>query len=286
MKGAAREVGAGGAALAPADRHVEVNGVRLRYLDWGNEDEAAQPLVFLHGFTSNAEVWLRVGGAFRESHRVLALDQRGHGRSGWATDYSAWRWVEDIEQFIEALGLRRPILVGHSMGARNGHLFAAAHPGVVDRLVMVDGGPLAVPSAGRATYAHPVFASVEEAVVARRTGPVKVPFAEEGWMRRWVETALVRLEDGRWTWRCDPELQRQVHLSILDEDEAWRALERIDCPTLVVSRGSFDYGGSPEWLEKVAAAIPDARLVAVPNSAHVIPLDNPEGLVEALRGFL
>ena len=273
----------------PVERHVEVNGVRLRYLDWGNEDGGARPLVFLHGWMSNADVWRRVASAFRGSHRVLSLDQRGHGRSGWAADYSAPRWVEDIAGFIGTLGLRRPVLVGHSMGARNAHLFAADHPGVVDRLVMVDGGPLAVPapSVARAAYVHPVFGSIEEAVVARRTGgPVKVPFAEASWMRRWVETALARREDGGWTWRCDPELQRQLHVSILDEEEAWRALGRIDCPTLVVRPYSDGYGGDLAWSQRIAAAIPDARLVLVPDSAHVVPLDNPEGLVRALRRFV
>jgi esterase len=285
MKATAAEARTG-TSPEPAERHVEVNGVRLRYLDWGNE--GARPLVFLHGWMSNADVWLRVADAFRATHRVLSLDQRGHGGSGWAADYSAPRWVEDIAGFIEALGLRRPVLVGHSMGARNAHLFAADNPGVLERLVMVDGGPLTnpKPSAARAGYVHPVFDSIEEAVVARRTGAVKVPFAEEGWMREWVETALVRLEDGRWTWRCDPELQRQLHLTILDEDEAWRALERIDCPTLVVSKGSFEHGGSLAWPERMVGTIPDARLTVVPNSAHVIPLDNPGGLVHALRGFL
>jgi esterase len=256
----AGEVGAGGAA--PAERHVEVYGVRLRYLDWGDDgNPGAQPLVFLHGWTSNADVWLRVASAFRGSHRVLSLDQRGHGGSQWAADYSAWRWVKDIAGFVEALGLRRPVLVGHSMGARNAHLFAADHPGVADRLVMVDGGPLAVPapSASRAAYVHRVFDTIEEAVVARRTGGVKVPFAEEGWMRQWVETALVRLDDGRWTWRCDPELQRQLHLAIPDEEQAWRALERIDCPTLVVRPYSDGYGSDLTWSQRIAAAIPDSR---------------------------
>ena len=60
----------GASAAEPLERWVRANGLRLRYLDWGSE--AAPPLVLLHGWMSNADVWRRVAGAFRGSHRALA----------------------------------------------------------------------------------------------------------------------------------------------------------------------------------------------------------------------
>ena len=75
-----------------------LNGLRFHYRDWGNA--SAQPMVCLHGFTSHARSWDTFAAAMHDRYRVLALDQRGHGESDWATDYHPDRRVEDLEAFV------------------------------------------------------------------------------------------------------------------------------------------------------------------------------------------
>lgn len=69
---------------------------------------------------------------------MLALDQRGHGETEWASDYAWQRWVEDIEGFAEALGLATFDLVGHSIRGAVASRFAGMHPDRVEHLILLD----------------------------------------------------------------------------------------------------------------------------------------------------
>ena len=92
------------------EKHVTVNGVRLRYLDWGTEGKT--PLVCLHSHTGQAHIWDEFAESASSSYHVLAVDQRGHGESQWAeSGYARDRFVEDLAAFVDELGLSRFVLV-------------------------------------------------------------------------------------------------------------------------------------------------------------------------------
>jgi len=77
----------------------------------------------------------------RERYWVLALDQRGHGQTARATNSHATRRVEDLEAFVAALKIERPVVLGLSMGGRVGPQYAARHPQAIERRVIVDIAP-------------------------------------------------------------------------------------------------------------------------------------------------
>src|SRR5207245_6022642 len=132
----------------------------------------ARAMVCLHGFTSHAHSWDALAEAMREKYQVLALDQRGHGQTEWATDYHPARRVEDMEAFVAALGLEPFVLVGLSMGGRVAFQYAARHPETVERLIIVDIAPEAAPTGmgriGEGLRARDVFDDPEEAFQAAR----------------------------------------------------------------------------------------------------------------------
>jgi hypothetical protein len=99
------------------DRYCTLNGLRFHYQQWG--DPSAPPLVLLHGVLGSAVVYDAIAARLANTRFVLVLDQRGHGQSDRASDYSWPRWVEDLSAFWELLGLGNVDLVGHSMGAHN-----------------------------------------------------------------------------------------------------------------------------------------------------------------------
>ena len=125
--------------VLPEDRELRVGNLRLHYLDWGNEHRP--PLVFLHGGALTAHTWDVVCLALRDHYHCLALDQRGHGDSDWADDYSHERHCEDIEGFIDQLGIDRTVLVGQSMGGLNSIVYAGRGASGWPPLVIVDVGP-------------------------------------------------------------------------------------------------------------------------------------------------
>ncbi|MFF2846581.1 alpha/beta fold hydrolase [Streptomyces sp. NPDC058001] len=123
------------------DQHViDVDGVRLAYEVSGPPD--APPLVLLPALGENATDWERVVSVLSRSRRTYALDLRGHGRSDWPGEYSLELMRADVLRFLDALGLDRVDLIGHSMGGMVAYLLAQDHPRRVSRLVLED---IAVP---------------------------------------------------------------------------------------------------------------------------------------------
>lgn len=267
------------------DKFITLNGLRFHYRDWGNE--GAQPFVLLHGFTGHARTWDTFAQAMQEKYWVLALDQRGHGETEWATDYRAERMVEDIAAFVDALELQQIILLGLSMGGRNAYMYAAQYPDKVARLVIVDIGPEIMPAGAerirRMVQEPDVFTDPEEAVQAARAANPRPPEAE---LRHRVLNNLIRRDDGRWTWRYDVKLRSPAYpLPRPDPALVWAMLPKITCPTLLV-RGTETDILSRETAERMVREIPDCRLVEVPASGHTVPLDNPSGFLAAVQAFL
>src|SRR6202050_84873 len=98
-------------AALPQDHQTIIGAMRFHYLDWNG---SGAPIVFLHGGGLTAHTWDCVAATLRDRYRCVALDQRGHGDSEWSPviDYRIASHVGDIEGYIDALGLERPILVG------------------------------------------------------------------------------------------------------------------------------------------------------------------------------
>ncbi|KPC60906.1 alpha/beta fold hydrolase [Streptomyces chattanoogensis] len=120
-------------------RNVQVGEVRLAYRVWG--EPGAPPAVLLHCLGEDGEDWRGVVGRLAGTHRVYALDQRGHGHSDWPGEYGLARWRDDAIGFVTALGLGRVTLIGHSLGAMAALLLAAARPELVARLVLEEAAP-------------------------------------------------------------------------------------------------------------------------------------------------
>lgn len=136
--GARMEPGIGSpvAVAAVQDTFVAVNGVRLHYRDWGGSGE---PVILLAGLGNTARIYDSFAPALARDFRVLAMTRRGHGRSempegGYALD----TLVADLRAFMDAVGIQRGHLVGHSLAGAELTRFAALHPERVGKLVYLD----------------------------------------------------------------------------------------------------------------------------------------------------
>src|SRR6187397_3239069 len=105
----------------PESGFLQLSAGRFHYLEWPKA--GAPTLVLLHGLTSWAGAWREFADKMTDSYRIIALDQRGHGDSDWAPIYSPESMAEDLTEAVEALGLTRFALAGHSMGAINAWTF-------------------------------------------------------------------------------------------------------------------------------------------------------------------
>jgi N-formylmaleamate deformylase len=120
--------------------------VRLHHLEYGNV--SSPPLVIVPGITSPAATWEFISIQLAPDYRVITLDLRGRGLSDQPADgFTLPDYARDVAAVIEALGLERPSLVGHSMGARIAAATAVHSPGVAGPLVLAD-PPLTGPGRG------------------------------------------------------------------------------------------------------------------------------------------
>jgi pimeloyl-ACP methyl ester carboxylesterase len=120
----------------PKSRFVIANGVKLHYLDWGGSGDT---ILFLPGFNDTAHVYDQFAPRFTDQFHVIGLTRRGVGELDKPKDgYDTSTRVEDIRQFLDAVGIERVILVGHSMAGDELTLFASRYPRRTIKLVYYD----------------------------------------------------------------------------------------------------------------------------------------------------
>ncbi|MFC8789385.1 alpha/beta fold hydrolase [Streptomyces cinereoruber] len=259
-----------------SERTVERDGVRLSCRDWGG---SGTPVVLLHGLAGHAGEWDAVASALSPRHRVVAVDQRGHGASERRPrDVSRAAYVADVVAVLEGLGLRRPVLVGQSLGGHTAMLAAAAHPGLFRALVLVEAGPggpnpnVQAQIGGWLDAWPRPFPSREAAVEFLGGGPVG-----EGWAAGLVEC------DGGW-W---PRFDRDVMVGSLAENARrsfWDEWSKVACPTLAV----LGQGGiiPPEEIGEMLRRRPETVALSVPGTGHDVHLERPDVLGHVLREVL
>lgn len=276
------------------DELIELRGLRFHYRDWAGPRQAgpgpdAQDLVLLHGYTGHARSWDAFAEAMASDYRVLALDQRGHGETGWAPpdQYGTFEMVEDLEAFVAALGLDRFVLLGLSMGGIVAIEYAGRRPSALERLVIVDIAPEiaaeGMRNIGESVARSDVFESVDAAFArAREDNPVP---PEAHHLHR-VRHSLMRTEDGRWTYRYDRALRDpSIVRPRPSVEDGWRSVAAIDVPTLLI-RGEDSNILDRSVADRMVRDIPDCRFVEVAGSGHSVPLDKPDRFLDAARTFL
>jgi esterase len=273
----------------PASRTLDVNGLRVHYLDWGNL--GAPPILCVHGYTSSAQAFNALARRLRDRHHVVAPDVRGHGESGWSPSgaYQYENQVGDLAALVDKLGLARFTLVGTSMGGIIAMAYAGAHPDRLARLLINDIGPDVEVGSQRITQmvgSRPdEFATLDDAMVYRRQmSPIVAGRSPED-QRELALGVLRQRPDGRWIWKMDPEYVRQrVRIGAPQRPALWPALQRVTCPTLVVWGSDSDVL-SESQARRMVAALPKGELVTVPGVGHAPTLVEP-AVVAALERFL
>lgn len=129
--------GHGTAATTAHDAYAEVNGVRLHYVEEGK----GPLIVFLHGFPEFWYAWKDLLPEFAKDHHAVAVDMRGYNLSSMLEAVDAYRvaiLVEDVRAFAEKLGAKKFVLVGHDWGGVVAWAFAASHPEMLEKLVIIN----------------------------------------------------------------------------------------------------------------------------------------------------
>ncbi|MER6216666.1 alpha/beta hydrolase [Streptomyces sp. NPDC001674] len=250
----------------PERAALVVGGRRLSFLDFGG---SGRPLLALHGHFGDGRTFAPLASELCGSWRVIALDQRGHGLSDSAPDFSRAGYVEDAAAVLGHLGIRRAVVLGHSLGGVNAYQLAAWIPGLVEALVVEDIG-----------------VEVEGDLSFSLSWPRRAPtrdglLAELGSSARHLRDAVREYADG-WGLAFAPEdmaaSQRQLN------GDHWSDWLASDCPALLL-RGSRSTVLSAEHAREMAARRPRTRLVEL-AAGHTVHETVPGEFAAAVRRFL
>jgi len=267
---------------APEDHFVSVGGLRLHYVDWGNQ--SAPPFVMLHGIDRIARTFDHLAPHFTDRYHVIAMDLRGHGDSGW--DPQARYLVEDhlgdLEGLVRELGLRNVTLWGNSTGGRVVQVFAGRHPDLVAAVIAEDVGPerprsIADAYARRVKQEENRWAGPEELLAQMRAAAQPLP---DRVLEPYVRYGTKRRDDGRLVWKRDPNLVKGFV-----ETELWRYVREIRSPILYVlgGRSTIVPVATQEELKKI---LPQARIVTMPGLGHYPSDEKPDEFVKIVDEFL
>ncbi len=224
-------------------------GCQIYYEDVGR----GEPVILIHGLGSSTKDWEYQIPELQKDFRAIAIDVRGHGRSGKPVQtYSIPSFADDIFALIQHLKLHKPHVIGISMGGMIAFQLAVDNPGLLGSLTIVNSGPEVKPRSIK-QWLEVVkrkllsrFLSLEQ--IGKALGGLLFPRPEQAHLRQKIE-------------------------------ERW-----ILCPTLVISADK-DYTPVADK-EAYVAQMPHAKLLVIEQSRHATPLDQPERFNQALVNFL
>ncbi len=259
-----------------------VNGVELHYRETGD----GPPLVWVMGTGMNGDAWHRYQvPEFSSSYRCITFDLRGSGRSECPDGpYSAALLAEDLVGLLDHLGVDDANFVGFSLGAATLQELALSHPQRTRSVVLMS-------TWSSTAREHHVRRHYESRIYALRHADMEVFKKFAFWM--WAPSTLderyedlVELEAFLGTVSGARDVSGYIgHFAADLAHETLDRLPRIACPVLVV-HGDEDLITRPAYNQRVAAAIPGARLVEVPRAGHLAYLEQPEAMNAAIRTFL
>jgi 3-oxoadipate enol-lactonase len=254
-----------------------VNGTHLYYEQAGS----GHPLVLIHGFTLNTQMWEDQFSVFAQHYRVIRYDTRGSGQSAMPAE-EPFTEVDDLRALLDTLGVSRAFVLGFSRGGSVAIDFALAYPERTSALVLVD------PALGGWHWSEAFSQSMRELEIAARTQSVEK--ARQCWLahpfflpaRERPEQAerlaqIVASYSG-WSWlHASPERDADLPTP--------RPLVRISVPTLLVM-GERDIDEFQAIANHITCTIPRITKLVLPGVGHMSNMEAPYAFNEVVLGFL
>jgi pimeloyl-ACP methyl ester carboxylesterase len=291
------QTGQGAAAATARDGFADVSGVRLHYVE-----EGKGPLIlFLHGFPEFWYAWKDLLPEFAKDHHGVALDMRGYNLSSMPEAVDAYQIpvvVEDIRALAEKLGARKFVLVGHDWGGVIAWAFAAAHPEMLEKLVIINAPHPAV-------FARELANNPEQQKASAYFNLFASPAAEPALSQNDF-AALQQAVFG--TWANDEDRQKYLEFwrrGLTGGLNYYRAArlkspgggEKTDTSRFLVPQSAITVPTLVIWGEKDTALLRGnldgldeyvkvLKIERVPEAGHWVVHEQPAKVIHAIRRFM
>ena len=220
---------------------------------------------------------------------MLALNQRGHGKSDWSAegDYSIDDHFVDLVNFLEKLDLREVTLIGHSMGGRNALFYAACRPERIKKLILVDARPGNSQQSVQALqdmldYADVSIAEIEEFVIEAESEyphlPLKAAFEQ-------IHSKSDGNSNLRTNQAYDPWLVIASQLAENLVEDLWPLMNGVHCPTLIIRGENSTFVSDTDALD-MQRLIPKSKVEVIPHASHLPMLENSSTFNRIVSAFV
>ncbi|MDQ2907347.1 MAG: alpha/beta hydrolase [Ktedonobacteraceae bacterium] len=265
---------------------IDANGIRIHYTRTGDHNKP--PLVLLHGFLDNGLCWTPVARDLEDRYDVIMLDARGHGQSDGPAKGAAYSFdllVADTSAAIGALGLHKPYLLGHSMGALTAMALAARAPDLARAIVLED--PALMDQ--RSPQDEPEQLDQEQLQGIQEMMSFKFLSDEERLAKasalnpNWSREELIPWAQAKVEF--DPEVFQYVLASLL---QPWRSyIAQAQCPLLLItSEPELGAITTPAMAEEFSHLWRQGEMIHISGAGHCIHRDRYTETMTAIQDFL
>jgi N-formylmaleamate deformylase len=261
------------------ERDIIINGRKVHYIRTGKGKK--QPLLLIHGRSDNGLCWAKTAKKLENQYDVIMPDSRGHGLSARIQPGEEIDNAGDLAEFIKYLGVEKPIIAGHSMGAASSSELGARYPELPKALVLEDPPWRERPSeriSSEKQVARPVFQQAET------------------YRGKTLEEVIAQYQPQYPTW--DPEVLRLWCLGKTQMDQnfvrvkrlfrmGWRdIISKITCPTLLITADPPGGIVTTEIAEQAVEMNSNITHVHIAGTGHHIRFENYQDFFTAFKTFL
>ena len=275
-------------AQKPDIKTVKIKGSKISYNCWGEKNKPG--LIFVHGGMAHADWWNFITPYFLKTHRVIAMNLGGMGDSEWRKEYSTETWGLEIEGVCKKEKLKKPIIIGHSLGGMCGVYAASIMKKNLYGLVIVDTAILPPsdkpPKFDFKIRANKIYKSLKEIKSRFRLVPGQIDALE--YIMDYIAEKSIKKNKGGWTWKFDPNYMKIFNSeSFLERQAIYRnKLKGLKCRVAIL-RGEKSVifpGSSAKYMHELMDK--KSPIINVPEAHHHIMVDQPMALISALRSLI
>jgi esterase len=251
--------------------------MELAYKEFGQ----GKPLIILHGVFGSSGNWLTIGKKLAKSHHVFIPDQRNHGNSFHSDVFDYAAMSEDLLNFSKHHNIKKPVLIGHSMGGKTAMRFGANHPDLFDKMVVVDIGPKAY------IMRHDLILNALNSIEPKSLNSLKEvdkqleKHISDRRIRQFMLKNLKRKGHG-YEWK--------INLPVITKNmdklgEGFEERVYTDKPVLFIRGGNSDYILDQDSIS-IVSLFPNSEIVTIPDAGHWVHAEKQEEFLNTVENFI
>ncbi|MDD6879237.1 MAG: alpha/beta hydrolase [bacterium] len=237
---------------------ITIKDIDINYIQYGSGDD----IVLLHGWGQNIEMMMPLAKKFDKKYRITILDFPGFGKSSEPkTALTVYNYCDILEELLNKIDVKNPIIIGHSFGGRIGIIYASRN--VTNKLVLF--GSPCIKKKTRPSFKLQVLRKLKKVPILNKLEPI------------------IKKHIGSRDYKNASEIMRKILVNVVNEDLS-NCAKKIDCPTLMMW-GDKDTEAPLEDARQLEKIIKDCGLIVFPNSTHYAYLENINQVEKILKKF-